>query len=286
MVKTPRTIWSRIRSLWQRPAVKREIDEELRFHLEQRTAKNLAAHRLSHVAPATAPPATQRSACQRPGGSLRQSNSRSFFRTDFIRSSGKTPIAPLTTDTCSVVSLSTRIEEGLLRPVFRHSEWLGLTATVRVEGSRPTAEVMNATRKSSGESHCASTRHGRRLVLVKSVKGNAAWTISPDRNMPRLFSEARICPPREDVVVAVNLWLFFEESEGAAGFSQTDDLGTAGFLRLKHEHSQARARRQRNTRRQLQHAILFHDFDGLHEHTLDRQPPIAKPQSSTARNLR
>jgi predicted permease len=35
--------WIRFRSLWRRPAVKREIDEELRFHLEQRTAENLAA---------------------------------------------------------------------------------------------------------------------------------------------------------------------------------------------------------------------------------------------------
>ena len=203
-----------------------------------------------------------------------------------MRSSGKTPIAPLITDTCSVVSLSTRIKDGLLRPVFRHSAWLGLTATVRGEAGQPTAEVMNATRKSSGESHRASTRQGRRLALVKSVKGNAAWTISPDWNMQQLFSEARICPPREDVVVAVNLWLSSEEIEGAAGFSQTDDLGTAGFLRLKHEHGQARARRQRNTHRQLQHAILFHDFDGLHKCKLDRQSPIAKPQSSTARNLR
>jgi len=42
-VKTPRTIWLRIRSLWRRPAVKQEIDEELRFHWEQRTAENLAA---------------------------------------------------------------------------------------------------------------------------------------------------------------------------------------------------------------------------------------------------
>jgi putative ABC transport system permease protein len=38
-----RTIWLRIRSLWQRREVKREIDEELRFHLEQRTAENVAA---------------------------------------------------------------------------------------------------------------------------------------------------------------------------------------------------------------------------------------------------
>jgi hypothetical protein len=33
----------RIHSLWQRREVEREIDEELRFHLEQRTAENLAA---------------------------------------------------------------------------------------------------------------------------------------------------------------------------------------------------------------------------------------------------
>jgi putative ABC transport system permease protein len=41
-MKTLRTIWSRIRSLWRRREVKREIDEELRFHLEQRTAENIA----------------------------------------------------------------------------------------------------------------------------------------------------------------------------------------------------------------------------------------------------
>jgi putative ABC transport system permease protein len=38
-----RTIWLKLRSLCQRREVKREIDEELRFHLEQRTAENLAA---------------------------------------------------------------------------------------------------------------------------------------------------------------------------------------------------------------------------------------------------
>jgi predicted permease len=38
-----RSIWTRIRSLWQRRELKREIDEELRFHIEQRTAENLAA---------------------------------------------------------------------------------------------------------------------------------------------------------------------------------------------------------------------------------------------------
>ncbi|MGA2862981.1 MAG: ABC transporter permease [Verrucomicrobiota bacterium] len=42
-MKTLRTIWKEIRSLCRRRAVKREIDEELRFHLEQRAADNLAA---------------------------------------------------------------------------------------------------------------------------------------------------------------------------------------------------------------------------------------------------
>ena len=41
-MKTLRTIWLRIRSLWQRPAAKREIDEELQFHIEHRTAQNRA----------------------------------------------------------------------------------------------------------------------------------------------------------------------------------------------------------------------------------------------------
>lgn len=38
-----KTIWRRLRSPGQRREVKQEIDEELRFHLEQRTAENIAA---------------------------------------------------------------------------------------------------------------------------------------------------------------------------------------------------------------------------------------------------
>jgi predicted permease len=37
------TIWIKLRALGQRRAVKQEIDEELRFHIEQRTAENIAA---------------------------------------------------------------------------------------------------------------------------------------------------------------------------------------------------------------------------------------------------
>src|SRR5712691_5751879 len=36
------TIWRRLRSLGQRKAAKQEIDDELRFHIEQRTAENIA----------------------------------------------------------------------------------------------------------------------------------------------------------------------------------------------------------------------------------------------------
>jgi hypothetical protein len=38
-----KTIWRRLRSLGQRRVVKQEIDEELHFHIEQRTAENIAA---------------------------------------------------------------------------------------------------------------------------------------------------------------------------------------------------------------------------------------------------
>src|SRR5436309_6654381 len=42
-MKMLRTVWSHLRAVGQRRAVKQEIDEELRFHLEQRTAENIAA---------------------------------------------------------------------------------------------------------------------------------------------------------------------------------------------------------------------------------------------------
>jgi len=38
-----RAIWRKLCSLGQRRAVKQEIDEELRFHIEQRTAENMSA---------------------------------------------------------------------------------------------------------------------------------------------------------------------------------------------------------------------------------------------------
>jgi putative ABC transport system permease protein len=42
-MNTIRTIWLKLRSLGQRRVVKQEIDEELRFHIEQRTVENIAA---------------------------------------------------------------------------------------------------------------------------------------------------------------------------------------------------------------------------------------------------
>ena len=38
-----KTLWQRLLTLWQRPALKHSIDEELRFHIDQQTAQNLAA---------------------------------------------------------------------------------------------------------------------------------------------------------------------------------------------------------------------------------------------------
>ena len=38
-----RTVWLKLRSLGQPGAVKQEIDDERRFHIEQRTAENIAA---------------------------------------------------------------------------------------------------------------------------------------------------------------------------------------------------------------------------------------------------
>jgi len=42
-VSPPRSIWLRLRTQAQRREVKREIDDELRFHIEERTQENIAA---------------------------------------------------------------------------------------------------------------------------------------------------------------------------------------------------------------------------------------------------
>jgi putative ABC transport system permease protein len=42
-MKTSRSFWQKLRSQIRRGAVKHDIDEELRFHIEQRTAENIAA---------------------------------------------------------------------------------------------------------------------------------------------------------------------------------------------------------------------------------------------------
>ena len=53
-MKTLRTVWSRIRSLWRRRGVKREIDEELRFHIEARMAENDADSEMQAIRQAVA----------------------------------------------------------------------------------------------------------------------------------------------------------------------------------------------------------------------------------------
>jgi len=77
-------------------------------------------------------------------------------------------------------------------------------------------EVMNATMKSSGASHWANTKQGLRFKLVRSVKGNAAWTISPGRNIRSLFAEAGVLAAGKNIEIAVDFGLFFEKIECAA----------------------------------------------------------------------
>ena len=48
-------IWRWLCSLGQRRAVKQEIDEELRFHIEQRTAENIGAGMSPDAAARAAP---------------------------------------------------------------------------------------------------------------------------------------------------------------------------------------------------------------------------------------
>ncbi len=214
-------------------------------------------------------------------GSLRHNHRWSFHRTACITSAGMTPIAPLITDRCKVVSLSTRTRDGLLRPVVRQSGWIGPTATVRGEAGTPGAEVMNATRKSSAESHRASTRHGRRLAPDRSVNGNAAWTISPGRNMRGLFSKSGIFPPRQNIEVAVNIRLFLEEVERAAGFRQTRNLCSIRLGGVQHQHGQPGLRGQRHPCRQFQQAVgIDSDLNRFHKNKIQCARRIANPQSS------
>ena len=49
-MNTLRAFWWKLRSVWQRREVKREIDEELRFHLDQGTAQNVATGMSPEVA--------------------------------------------------------------------------------------------------------------------------------------------------------------------------------------------------------------------------------------------
>jgi len=274
-----RKLETRFRALFAKRQLDAEMDDEMRSHIGMQTQENIANGMPPEEARCMALWKHNPSAgAHWPGGSAGQSNSLSFSRTDRVTSSGKTPIAPLITDSCSVVSLSTRIKEGRLRPVFRHSGWVGSTATVRAEDGAPVAEVINATRKSSGKSHCANTRQGRRFALVRSVNGNAAWTISPGWNMRRLLLEPGIFAAPQNVAIGVDLRLLFEKIEGPARLAEAGNFGARRFIRIEHEHSQPGVRRQRNAGRQFQDTVLFHHFDGLHARTLDHRRPIAKAQ--------
>lgn len=191
-----------------------------------------------------------------------------------MRSAGKTPIAPLITDRCNVVSLSARISEGRLRPVPCPFGWVGSTATACADRGGAGDEVMKATMKSLGESHRASTRQGRRFEAVKSEKGNAAWTISPGWNMPKLFLEPRVFSSRKNIGVAVNIRFFLQKIERATFLSQTENeqavqVSRFALGRLEDQHGETGVSGESDGGRKPQHAaLLYFDRDCLHRETI------------------
>ena len=146
------------------------------------------------------------------------------------------------------------------------------------------AVVMKARMKSSGESHRASTRQGRLFALVRSVNGNAAWTISPGWNMPRLLPEPWIVPTGQNISVAVNLRLFFQKIEGATVFSQGGNhraahLLRSRFSRVQNQDRESSLRWKMGTRWEFQHPIFFDlDLQRFHGRNVNRKTLFAKNQ--------
>jgi hypothetical protein len=101
--------------------------------------------------------------------------------------------------------------------------------------------------------------------------------------MRELFLELRISPPRQNVAVAIKVWLFFKKIEGAAGFGQSGNLHATRIIRRQRQHRQTRVRGQGHIGGQFQHIVgLDTDFDGLHDYRLGCESPIAKPQHLTS----
>lgn len=195
---------------------------------------------------------------------------------------------PLITDKCRVASLSTRMSEGRFRPVLCHCGWDGSRATAFTDWREAPDEVMKATMQSSRDSQRASTRQGRRFAVVKLVKGNAAWTISPGWNMPNLLSEPRVLPSRKNVAVAIDFWLFLKEVEAAALLRQCGNRHTAPLLGVlvrgaKYKHRQSGIWRKRNTGWDLQHPIVRDfDFHSGHAGKLTKKSRLPRGNSRVA----
>jgi hypothetical protein len=197
-----------------------------------------------------------------------QSHRQKEARTFCWRSSGIAPMAPLITEMCRVAILSIRTHDGRFSPVRFQSGCSGPMAIAKSEADYAT-EVMKATAKSSESSQHPRIRQGRRFVVLRSVNGNAAWTISPGWNIP-LWPEARILPVGENVPVIVDFGLKLQKVESPTAFGQGSNRSTGPLLGkmvagLQDQHRQTRARRQRGSGRQLQRAALLDfDFDRSH----------------------
>jgi hypothetical protein len=190
-------------------------------------------------------------------------------------SSGSAPIAPLKADACSVVSLATRTVEAILRPVCRHRGWVGSIRMEYRQAGLPATEVMNATRKSPGVSHAASTAHGRRFPASSEVNGNAAMAISPGLNIAALVAECRIRPPRNNVGIAVEIRFLHQEIERAAGLGDRSHHAACGFVLRQCDNRQPRVRWKGAPLRKTKSTIFFdHDRNQLHaSHRTPHQRP-------------
>lgn len=182
-----------------------------------------------------------------------------------MRSSGKTPIAPLITLEWSVVNLSTRSADGHFKPVRRHSGWLGSSATAQRQAGFADTDVMNATRKSPGESQAATIRHGRRFDAVSAENGNAAMTISPGRNIARSTAETWIGSTRNNVGVVIEIGFFRQKSKAAARHRQLSQLVARRLVTGERHDRQSCRPRPRPAPRNAHRTVFFDcDRDQLH----------------------
>jgi len=204
----------------------------------------------------------------------------SCSRTAAISSPERTPTRPLITLLCSVQSRSGRITECAMRRDCAHPGSDGVMGTPKLGNRAGAPLVTNATMKSPGDSAAASTTQGRRLARDKSVKGNAARTISPGSGMA---GEIGIVVAGLDVRVGIEVRLFLQEIQRAALRGQAGDVCCRQIVfpvggAFQDQHGEMSIGGQGNGGRKLKPPSVFDfDWDCSHEGKIartTRQPSL------------